>query len=231
MMIHVDPDTLVSYVGSHLDMGPLPAAFYFSLSAEDSLGLDPFNQPVQFLSKLPIRVFSLTLPAHEDKKDPHKAMSIWQENPHLVEEFITHAKTVIYRLLEKGVLIPEQLAIFGLSRGGFIAAHLAAHIAEFKTLLAFAPLTQFDHMSIEGLSDKLFDRKVRFYIGNHDTRVGTDHCFHFINKLSKTAFEKGIRSPQVELIISPSTGQYGHGTPKEIFFQGAEWLAKQLGVL
>ncbi len=230
-MIHVDPDTLVSYVGSHLDVGPLPAAFYFSLSAEDSLGLDPFNQPVQFLSNLPMRVFSLTLPEHEEKKDPHKAMHAWAENPYLIEEFLKTAKKVIYRLLEKGVLIPEQLAVSGLSRGGFIAAHLAAEVPELKTILAFAPLTRFADMDIEHLCPKLFDRKVRFYIGNHDTRVGTDHCFQFIHKLSQTAFEHKNRSPQVELIISPSIGHQGHGTPKEIFFQGAEWLAKQLGVL
>ena len=71
-------------------------------------------------------------------------------------------------------------------------------------------------------------RKLRFYIGNCDQRVGTRNCFDFVDKLSSAMFEARNRSPSVELIISPSIGFQGHGTPKHIFHRGAQWLAEQL---
>jgi hypothetical protein len=39
---------------------------------------------------------------------------------------------------------------------------------------------------------------------------------------------KKTRVAQVELLIYPSIGQMGHGTPPEIFKQGADWIASHL---
>jgi hypothetical protein len=78
------------------------------------------------------------------------------------------------------------------------------------------------------LAPSLFDRTIRFYIGNHDTRVGTGECFHFTQSLVEEAVRNQIRSPQIELIITPSIGQMGHGTSKEIFHAGTEWLAQKV---
>jgi hypothetical protein len=86
-------------------------------------------------------------------------------------------------------------------------------------------------VNMENLIPSLLDRKLRFYIGNCDQRTGTRHCFDFIEKLSFAMFDARNRSPSVELIISPSVGFQGHGTPKHIFHQGAQWLAEQLGVI
>lgn len=38
-------------------------------------------------------------------------------------------------------------------------------------------------------------------------------------------------SPKVELFIHPSIGFEGHGTAKDIFHHGAQWIAEQLGVI
>ncbi len=240
-------DLEAAYLGPPLAEGPLPALFYFSLSAEDSLCLDPVNQPVAYLSGIPLRIFSISLPGHEDRLPPTDALNVWAEafarGHNLVASFVDRVKDLVDALAKRGAFIEDKVAVAGLSRGAFIAAHAAARIPEFQTLLGFAPLTRLssvkefhqllDHpliasLSLENLTDKLVGRPLRFYIGNLDTRVGTRHCFDFIQKLSQESFAAGIRSPQVELIIGPSIGKDGHGTSKDVFQSGAQWAAEQL---
>lgn len=238
---------MFSYIGPDISSGPLPALFYFALSAEDSLHLDPYNQPVAYLSSLPMRIFSMTLPGHEGGSPPTQALDIWaaeiSRGNNLIHHFASHVKSTIDHLLKQNVLDPEKLAVAGLSRGAFIAAHAAAAIPEFRYILGFAPLTQLSYakefqtlshtplvqsLSLTHLADPLSERSIRFYIGNHDTRVSTRLCFDLIDTLSQTAHQKRIRSPQIELIIGPSIGHQGHGTSKEVFHHGAQWIAEKL---
>jgi len=66
-----------------------------------------------------------------------------------------------------------------------------------------------------------------YLIGNYDTRVGTEKCFQTIQELTEASIEAGIRTPPVELIIGPSIGHKGHGTPPERFKAGIDWLRRQ----
>ncbi len=243
----IAPGVEVAYLGPPLNAGPLPALFYLALSDEDSLCLDPFNQPAAYLASLPMRIFSMTIPGHENKLPPTNALNVWASEiilgNNVIHAFVEKIKLAVKTLLSREVLIEDRLAIAGLSRGAFIAAHAAAAIAQFQWILGFAPLTQLDSikefqtlanhpivesLSLEHLTLKLADRSTRFYIGNLDTRVGTGNCFDFIEKLAKTASENNIRSPRVELMIGPSIGRDGHGTSKEIFHAGAQWIAESL---
>jgi hypothetical protein len=240
----------VAYIGPKLEAGPLPALFYFSLSAEDSLLLDPFNQPVTYLSQLPMRIFSLTLPGHENQLPPTQALDVWAreilQGNNVIAKCIDQIKTAVEALAAQNAFLENRLAVAGLSRGAFIATHAAAVIPQFQWILGFAPLTTLvlakefekcaEHpvvqsLALNNLIDKLLEKKVRFYIGNVDTRVGTRACFDFIEKLAETSFEKSVRSPPVELFIRPSIGRDGHGTSKEIFHEGAHWIAEQLGAI
>jgi len=239
----------VDFIGPPLSEGPLPTVIYFSLSAKESLALDPFNQPAVYLSQFPMRIFSLTLPGHENNLPAKEALHRWADEIRKENNVIFHlvekTKELVNFLLEKKLLIENKLAVAGLSRGAFIATHVAAQIPLFKTVLGFAPLTRLDRakefaaiqeetlvqsLNLEHLVPQLIHCSLRFYIGNLDTRVGTRACFDFIEALTQTAFQHQIRSPQVELIISPSIGKEGHGTSQEIFHHGAHWLATQLGV-
>lgn len=238
------------YLGPSLELGPLPALFYFSLSAQDSLCLDPFNQPAAYLSGLPLRIFSLTLPGHENGLPPTDALNVWaremQMGTNLIDLFVEQVRIVVNDLFLKRVLIEDKIGVAGLSRGAFLATHAAAHIPAFRYILGFSPLSQLKYAkefaantdlplvqsaSLEHLAPLLTDRKLRYYIGNLDTRVGTRSCFDFIEKLAQTALANKIRSPQTELILFPSIGHQGHGTPKEIFHHGAQWIAEQLGAI
>ncbi len=243
-------DIEIAYLGPALSAGPLPALFYLSLSAHDSLCLDPFNQPAAYLSALPMRIFSLTLPGHENNLPPTQALHYWaremQSGSNFIATFVDKMQTALDALFLQNALLEDKIAIAGLSRGAFLATHAAARIPVFKRIVGFAPLThlhyakEFEELkddpivqsaSLDGLINALTDCQLRFYIGNLDTRVGTRHCFDFIEKLSQAALEKRIRSPQVELIITPSIGHQGHGTSKEIFHGGAQWIAEQLGAI
>ena len=235
------PGVALYHTGPPLDHGPLPSIFYFALSGPDSLTLDPYNQPVQFLSEKWIRFFSLTLPAHESGLSPHNALSVWaddmQKQIDVLGDFFDQAKQAVDFTVKQRFVDPHKLGIAGLSRGAFIAAHLAARDPRFQTMLAFAPLTKLEkakefsamqeHPLVKALdafalAPLLADRRIRFYIGNKDTRTDTHSCYEFAMHLVQTS---SLRSPQIELIMSPSIGQMGHGTSPEIFRQGAEWLA------
>lgn len=241
--VALSKDCTVSYLGPHLDEGPLPAVFYFALSAEESLQVDPYNQPALALQKHKIRIFSLDLPAHGKNLPAVHAMSVWAQEiaqgKNLIEDFISKAQFAIETLMERAVLIEDQIGFMGLSRGGFIACHVASRLPFISTILGFAPLTSLGYLQefqeihenaldLHRLIPTLFNRTLRFYIGNRDTRVGTAECFHFIKDLTEEAFQNKIRSPQIELFISPSIGHKGHGTSKDIFEAGALWLAGEI---
>jgi esterase FrsA len=232
------------HVGPSLDLGPLPSIFYFALSGPDSLCLDPFNQPVQFLEGKWIRIFSMTLPAHEEGLSPHNALSLWAEEIDKGRDplglFFEQALKAVEYTVRHQFADPRKLGIAGLSRGGLIASHLAARDERFKAILQFAPLTRIskgkdfdrvkDHPIVESLdvlplAKQLADRHIRFYIGNKDTRTHTKSCFEFAMELVE---HSTLRTPQIEFIMTPSIGQMGHGTSPETFRQGAEWLAQCL---
>lgn len=237
-------DTPIYWTGPSLDLGALPAFFYFSLSGDESLTLDPFNQPVAFLADTPIRCFSLTLPAHGKGFDKLEAMKVWaqqmREGSPLIQECVHAASAQLTWLIEHNIVDPNAIAVGGLSRGAVVATHLAAQCPEIRSILLFAPLTSFSALrefqpipearalDLIHTADAICDRSIQILISNHDTRVDTDACYAFVRATIQAAANKRIRSPQISLTLSPPTGHKGHGTPPEIFYQGAQWIASQL---
>jgi esterase FrsA len=237
----------LSYLGPDLSEGPLPALFYFALSAEESLQVDPFNQPAAVLSHLRLRIFSIDLPAHGPEFSAVQAIGVWAAEFTLgrdpITPFLHKVQHQIEALAVKGAF--TEIAVMGLSRGAFIACHVAARLPEIRTILGFAPLTQLtfakefkeikenpkaEALNASHLVDALANKTIRFYIGNLDKRVSTHRCFHFIETLCETAYHRKVRSPPIELILKPSIGHQGHGTSKEVFHEGAYWIADKLGV-
>lgn len=232
----------IFWTGPDLADGVLPAFFYFALSGEDSLHLDPYNQPIAFLKDAPLRCFSFTIPFHGPGFDNNKAIDLWRDeflkNPQFLDHFFQKCISNIDYLIKQGIVDEEKIAVGGLSRGGFVATHLAARDPRIKYVLGFAPVTKLSFL--EELQDaghgwdlidqvhQLMHVRLRYYIGNRDLRVSTRACFDFIEKLTDTTFHHGHRSPTIELIISPSVGFKGHGTLPHTFKDGIEWLKKQL---
>jgi esterase FrsA len=244
------PNTLkVYHRGPPLNIGPCPSLFYFSLAGEESLALDPYNQPAVLLAEQGIRVFSLTLPGHEGAFPHGQAVKSWGENllagNNIIDEFCNHCIQALDFLIHHQYIDPDHIGVAGLSRGAFMATHLASKDKRIRTILGFAPLTRLETIkdlkdivdlrslssfSLENLIPDLLDKTLRFYIGNHDTLVNTSYCFSFIQSLTENSYRKKHRFPPVELIIYPSIGHKGHGTPPEIFHAGSTWLSTKIGV-
>lgn len=232
----------VLYLGPSLEKGPMPSVFYFSVCAQETLTLDPFNQPALFLESQGYRVFSITLPGHGPGFDKLVAMKYWAEHLDELKQFIENLHQMIDHFLEHSLITPKQFAVMGLSRGGFIATHLLTH-QHVPLALGFAPVTdlevlsEFFHLnknsSLKELNlnlylEKLYKKKLRYYIGNRDIRVSTQASFNLVTNLANYAYDQRVRSPTVELFITPSTGQFGHGTLPHTFEEGCLWLKKQI---
>lgn len=247
-LFQLSSDIEVGHIGPPQDEGRLPSVVYFALSAEESLTLDPYNQPAVFLSAKGIRVFSMNLPSHGPDLSALDAIAAWAEDfaagRDPLAPFLKNAAKAIDAIISKGLAVKEKIGLMGLSRGGLIACLVAARY-NVQASVCFAPMTElafareFDTLrddpqvtqyNLENHIEPLSGETIRFYIGNRDTRVGTRRCFSILEKLADAAFENGKRSPPVEMVISPSIGHMGHGTSKEIFEAGALWLAKCLGL-
>lgn len=252
-IVKVDVEKLASpssleiyYSGPPPSDGPLPAFFYFALSGEESLALDPFNQPIAYLQGQQLRCFSFTLPKHGPEFIKSEAMHAWAHallsGEDLFQSFFDQVDQTIDFLIQQNLVDPNKMVVGGLSRGGFIATHLAARRQDFKAILGFAPLTDISFLSefkqteiplvqkwtLENQIPRLTNQHLRFYIGNDDQRVGTEKCFAFLNRIVHEAVKNKIRSPQVEFLTFPSIGHKGHGTPPDIFYRGVRWLISKI---
>ncbi len=232
------------YVGPDLEEGPLPSYLYLALSAEESLLVDPFNQPVAALQRSKCRVFSTNLPSHGKGLAAVDGIKRWAESfdrgENILGDFLDKLEISLQILFATTGI--SSMGVLGLSRGGLIACHIAARCLEISHILNFAPLTRLDlnkecsHLAsspliraldLSLLHKHLYKKKIRTYIGNRDLRVGTSECFAWMQALVEEAFLQQIKSPPIELFIKPSIGLLGHGTPKESFEEGAFWLLKE----
>jgi pimeloyl-ACP methyl ester carboxylesterase len=223
--------------GPALDQGPLPALFYFSLSGEASLSTPPYNNPVTSLEGSALRIFSVDLPFHTSDAKPDEALRRWLDEPSPLPPFFEQVVELIDHLIATHVVDPKRLAVAGLSRGAFVATHIAALEPRIGTILGYAPLTGPSinlslpqELSLIHLAERLIGRHLLFTIGNRDTQVSTRACYEFVDALTELSFESGLRSPPVELVICPSIGRHGHGTSPETFELGADYIRRRLGI-
>lgn len=219
------------FVGQTLTAGPMPAIIYFSLTAEQSLELDPYNQFVGFLNagdKSKFRVFSVTLPFHtSDMKENEVAFRRWaniyNSGGDLVSGFVRKVSSTLNSFVADGYISPNKIYVAGLSRGALLAAHIAVSNPNVRACLGFSPVTvlhdlhEFSDAEIhsdrarmkirraslhnESVTEGLMRIPVRFYMGNSDTRVGTRNAFDAVHLVAERAAEEGVRSPPHEFIM------------------------------
>jgi hypothetical protein len=221
-----------------------PSVIYFALTAKETLCLDPFNQMVQYLKGYPINFFSITLPYHDEGIPHAKTIDHWRSEllsgPDFLLDFMKKLEALSHFLEKEQLLSIKNSCLAGLSRGGYIACFLASMIKEFRFVLAFSPMSVIfsddekaelikknlfnPHWELKFFTQDLYDRDIKFFIGNRDVKVDSAKCFSFIHQLSEIAFQNRIRPCKAELHIYPSVGLKGHGTPPEIFSKGAHYL-------
>ncbi|KAA8492492.1 hypothetical protein FVE85_7999 [Porphyridium purpureum] len=148
--------------GPPAEKGMLPAIIYFALTAEQSLGLDPYNQFARFalgfehepqlgelevlerLQRAELRVFSVTLPFHGTMEQNKLAFKNWAQayaaGQDILSGFLNRVDRGIQTLL-KTQIDPDRLWTAGLSRGGLIASLVAMRNPEVTGVLAFSAVT------------------------------------------------------------------------------------------
>ncbi len=237
------------YVGKDLVEGPLPAIFYFALSAKESLLEHPYNSPVSFFKDHNVRIFSVDLPFHGENLPAVEALTHWAESFTRGDDFLTRflsdLEESLTLLFTSQLVNTRHIAAVGLSRGSFIAAHIAARFPLITHLLTFAPLTHLENikefhllesspliekLKLSHIQEVLSKKTIRTYIGGRDTRTNTDLCYAWIRSLIETAHQNKVRSPPIEFILKPSIGHKGHGTSPETFKEGALWIKEQLSL-
>ena len=107
-VIQLNHNIEVNHIGPPLTDGRKGAVFYFSISGEDSLGLDPFNQPAVFLAQLGVRVFSMNIPFHGPNLNALVAIEAWArefaEGNDPLTPFIDQAVFALNALIERGLI-------------------------------------------------------------------------------------------------------------------------------
>lgn len=202
-------------------------ALYFSLSGEESLTALPFAKPAHLLAEKGYRVISATLPGHENNERPQNLRELWGKMPESLETFFFNMESAISEIEP---MVDGKLAALGLSRGGFVATHLAARIDLIDSVVGYAPLTRLEnasHLDLIHLADQVKSKKIRYSIGHNDTRVSTQSAIETINTFIDKLSAKGLQQSTMQLIIAPSIGRDGHGTSEKIFSSGIEWVVNE----
>ncbi|MCB1149740.1 MAG: hypothetical protein KDK48_06190, partial [Chlamydiia bacterium] len=138
---------LVAYfAGPELSEGPLPTLVYFGASGEETLEEHPFNYPVAPFLSLGGRVLSFDLPYHHKGADKKEAIQQWvlelQHGRDVITPYVSQVENALHELARAGWITEDKIVFCGLSRGGFVAGHLAARFAGARALLGFAPVTK-----------------------------------------------------------------------------------------
>jgi hypothetical protein len=236
----------VCFRGPGPEAGPVPTVWGFALSARMTLDGGPLSLPAERLARSGVRVLSLDLPEHRDGMDPQIALRSWAhllaQGLHPFREWLDVLQSSIGVLQQQGQL--EQMSFYGISRGALLASWAAAHLTlppsvHLEKICAWAPLVRLssglDFEDVAHLpavqeydscrwAESLSTVALKVWIGNLDRRVGVRPAFDWVKSVAEAQQRAGYALCRSELIIRPSIGHLGHGTPPEAFQEGVTWL-------
>lgn len=225
-----------------LPKAPVPTVFFFATTMEASLSLQGYSDGPKTLGPGVLCV-SVDLPAHGTDvraTDAHKSITGWRgridHGEDVAADLARRASAVLDYLVAKGHTNPTKVAVFGTSRGGFMALHFAAADSRVRNIVGFAPVTDLLYLrefqgdadtalahglSASRLSDRLYDRGIWIIIGSTDFRVGTQGAIEFTQRVVASARAHGLKQPAIELHVMPTDG---HHVPDDSYAVAARWL-------
>lgn len=214
-----------------------PTVFFFAGSAEQSLSEQRFIDCQKALGANVLKV-SIDLPGHgEDQRAGEPgSLKTWRHRIDKGEDIIDattrRATAVLDHLIASGHTDPARVAVFGTSRGGFMAFHWAVADKRVRDIAAFAPVTQLPILTeFHGVhpmaaetnalrvAEVLHGRGLWIIIGSADDRVGTQAAIDFAMAVVTGARIKKVK-PLVELHVLPTNG---HTIPDESYITAAKW--------
>ena len=219
---------------------PLPTLFFLGAGVEESLTEPQYVEAEEQLGSGVLFV-TIDLPGHGVQKRAEEPASLpaWRfrldHGQDLVSNVNRRGTEVLDYLVKEGYTDPEHVAVFGTSRGGFMAFHFAAAEARIRNIAGFAPVTDLLALSefagmtneqparalaVDRLVGRLVDRGIWMIIGSTDHRVATARTIELAQRLVEEAEAQGIR-PAVQLHVEPTVG---HRVPDGCYAQAARWL-------
>jgi dienelactone hydrolase len=222
---------------------PAPTVFFFGGAVEDSWDGPNHREALDILGPGVLKV-AVDLPAHGTDRRAGEPASMrgWRNRldhgEDIVTDFVRRATTVLNFLVEKRYTDPAKVAVFGTSRGGFMAFHFASAEPRVRQVAAFAPVTdllvlrEFFEMRPDNraralaaarLADRLCQRPIWIVIGSTDHRVSTAQTIEFSQRVVQAAEAHGY-PPLIDLHIVPADG---HTVPDGSYAAAARWLLKQ----
>ncbi len=180
---------------------------------------------------------------HDLKPGQPSSLSGWAIHAKAKEDFLgpylRNCIDVLDHLIAEGVTDPQQVAVQGVSRGGFCALHFAAREPRIKAVVGISPVSnplalkefagvtaeQVAYISLDQVLEPLAGRTVWISIGNTDDRVSTDDCITFSRRLVATTRKL---NPQLTLIpVHLRVGvSAGHRSPDDAYALAADFLLK-----
>ena len=165
-----------------------------------------------------------------------------EHDDNLVSAFNAKTRTVLDFLVKEESADPKRVAVYGTSRGGFLAFHFAASEPRVKAAAAISPVTKLlvlrefhgtsrlekvKQLDLMRLAPKLAGRAIWLSIGNKDDRVNTDDAIAFTRALVAATARPG--KPEtivpVDLLVGPTAGHTKIERADELL---AEWLSKHM---
>lgn len=218
---------------------------FLTTTAKEALEVPPLCNPANFLHDHHIRVISFDLPLHDDTIPSFDGVRRWtthiEEND---EDLLAPFLKEVSEWIDQNLPPSAPLGFMGISRGAFLAAHLANYRKNKDPLLLFSPMHDLEypwlwkahskiplfveHYRLSHIRSYLKDCPLFLSIGNNDERVHTHKLIHFYEQMIEEKKKDQQRNIPLELHVFPSIGMYGHGTSDNIFSLGATWMHQML---
>ena len=214
----------------------------FSSTRQASFYEDPYNIPARLFAEAGYAVASFDLPNHGAQINAFGEGIVGMcaavcagVDPFV--QFIDQAQTVIDACLRQGVGTGGLFAC-GVSRAGYCALRLAAAdpridgvaglapVIDWRALREFAAVRELPAVAALDLNHwavQLAGRPIFMSIGNHDDRVGSDHCVRLALRLLELEEPSVARTSALQLHVVEDAG---HGLSNPWRTAGAEFLLR-----
>jgi len=236
----------------------LTGAMADTLGCNASGTVDPcyYANACEFLVPMGWGCASLDLPSHGSWVKPGEPAGIagWRWRSDRGEDFVSEVTGRIRDMIDFSIdtlgVDAAQLAVSGISRGGFIAAHYAVSDSRVKAVGLLSPvtnlslLTEFDGASLKPMlqpanATVLSQRNMWAIIGDQDTRVYTDAMVSLMRQVQCSGCQRGPHpewgctecpSRTVDNSFRVAREPLGHtvppsSNPAKTFRQLADWMA------
>ena len=221
---------------------PAPTVLFLGGPVESAFNQPHFREGIDALRE-GVWCVSLDLPGHgkDVRAGEPGGIASWRHRLEKGEDFVAYfvgrATAVLDYLIHENLADPGKIGVFGTSRGGFMALHLAAADSRVRRVAAFAPLTDLAVLSefattpaqaktrtlrTSNLADRLHDCAIWMIIGSTDYRVSTGSMIEFGQRVIEAAEARGVR-PRIEFHVEPSEG---HRVPPLSYARAGAWMRR-----